>query len=104
MLALAEFSGYYMVVPCADGYDHELLVSTILGLYTGKTQRAYSAVCGLVVRPETSSTRAGVRCLDCRRIRAALTPELVWWADRRCRCWPCSTSLTAQLGSGLNGG
>ena len=44
----------------------------------------YSAVCGLVVQPETSSNpRAGARCLDCRRIRATLTPKPVWWGDPR---------------------
>lgn len=73
---------YYVVVLCGDGYEHEFLVTEVLDLYTGRARGTYSPLCRQLVAPETyPSLRAGGRCLDCRRIRATLTPEPVWWGD-----------------------
>ena len=85
--AVPELDGgrrYYVVVLCGDGYEHEFLVSEVLDLYTGRTRGTYSPLCRQLVQPETCpSLRAGVRCNDCARRRATLTPEPVWWGDPR---------------------
>lgn len=81
---LVERRRFYVVVLCGDGYEHEFLLSEILDLYTGRTRGAYSPLCRRLVQPETSpSPRGGVRCIDCARRRAALTPEPGWWGDPR---------------------
>lgn len=81
---LFERRQFYVVVLCGDGYEHEFLLSEILDLYTGRTRGAYSPLCRQLVQPETSpSARAGVRCIDCARRRAAITPEPAWWGDPR---------------------
>jgi hypothetical protein len=103
---LVERRQFYVVVLCGDGYEHEFLLSEILDLYTGRTRGTYSPLCRQLVQPETSpSPRAAVRCTDCARRRAAITPEPVWWADPR----PLLQALTDYfaryyLGGGLTEG